>query len=105
MDLNGIPAVVTGGGSGLGAATAELLAGAGSRVAVVDLDRAGAERVAARVGGIALECDVCDPEAAAAAFDTAREAHGGVRVLVSWSRKSIKGWNAAGPVVHRTFAH
>lgn len=56
--LEGKVAVVTGGGSGIGLATAARLAGAGASVAVVDLDRASAERVASELGGLALQADV-----------------------------------------------
>jgi NAD(P)-dependent dehydrogenase (short-subunit alcohol dehydrogenase family) len=57
-DLAGTVAVVTGGGSGIGLATATRLAGRGVSVAVVDLDRASAERAADAIGGMALEADV-----------------------------------------------
>jgi NAD(P)-dependent dehydrogenase (short-subunit alcohol dehydrogenase family) len=58
MDLRGASAVVTGGGSGLGAATAEALAAAGARVVVLDLNGEAAQAVAARIGGIAVAGDV-----------------------------------------------
>jgi NAD(P)-dependent dehydrogenase (short-subunit alcohol dehydrogenase family) len=83
MDLHGQPALVTGGGSGLGAATAEALARAGARVAVIDLNEAAATEVAARIGGIALACDVANDSAAADAVAAARAAHGPARVLVN----------------------
>jgi NAD(P)-dependent dehydrogenase (short-subunit alcohol dehydrogenase family) len=83
MQLEGTAAVVTGGGSGLGAATAAALAAAGARVAVVDINQAQAEAVAGRIGGLALLCDVADPERAAAAFAAAHTAHGPVRLLVN----------------------
>jgi NAD(P)-dependent dehydrogenase (short-subunit alcohol dehydrogenase family) len=83
MRLEGQAAVVTGGGSGLGAATAEALAGQGARVAVLDIDAARAEAVASRIGGVARGCDVTDPAQAEAALTAAREAHGPARVLVN----------------------
>ncbi|MCZ8375576.1 MAG: SDR family NAD(P)-dependent oxidoreductase [Beijerinckiaceae bacterium] len=83
MDLAGKPVIVTGGGSGLGAATAERLAAAGARVGIVDLDREAAERMAARIGGMALPGDVASEEAMMAALARARAAHGPCRVLVN----------------------
>ncbi len=60
--LTGKVAVVTGGGSGIGLATANLLAGAGASVAVVDLDGASAERAAGPLDGLGLQADVGRPE-------------------------------------------
>ena len=71
MDVKGIAAVVTGGGSGLGAATAEALAAAGARVMVIDLKREAAEAVAARIGGVAAAGDVADEAAVEAAVEAA----------------------------------
>jgi NAD(P)-dependent dehydrogenase (short-subunit alcohol dehydrogenase family) len=83
MELQGQAAIVTGGGSGLGAATAQALAAAGSRVAVLDIDRTAAEAVAARIGGLAACCDVADGAAAPAAMALAHRAHGPARLLVN----------------------
>ncbi len=83
MELRGQAAIVTGGGSGLGAATAEALASAGARVTVLDVNRAAAEAVASRVGGVAAVCDVADPAAATAAVALASAAHGPARLLVN----------------------
>jgi NAD(P)-dependent dehydrogenase (short-subunit alcohol dehydrogenase family) len=83
MDVRGQAAVVTGGGSGLGAATAIRLAEAGVRVAVLDVNMEAAQAVAAKTGGLAIACDVSDAESAAAALDKAREAHGAARILVN----------------------
>src|SRR5262249_51633955 len=83
MDPKGHAAVVTGAGSGLGAETAQHLAQAGAKVAVLDVNQAGAETVAARIGGLAIRCDVADADSAAAALAAAREKHGAARILVN----------------------
>lgn len=83
MNISGLGVIVTGGGSGLGAATAEMLAGLGAKVGVVDLDRDAAERIAQRIGGLALAGDVADAQAMEAVFDQARSAHGVCRALVN----------------------
>jgi len=96
MRLDGQAVIVTGGASGLGAATSAALAGQGARVAVVDLNQAAAEAVAAEIGGIGIGCDVASAASAEAAFATARAAHGGVRVLVNCA-----GIGTAGRIVGR----
>jgi NAD(P)-dependent dehydrogenase (short-subunit alcohol dehydrogenase family) len=96
MRLDGQAAIVTGGASGLGAATAAVLAKQGAKVAVVDLNLAAAEAVAARIGGIGIACDVGNSDSAEAAFAAARTAHGGVRVLVNCA-----GIGTAGRIVGR----
>ena len=83
MTPSGHAALVTGGGSGLGAATAERLAAAGARVAVLDINADAARATAARIGALALACDVTDAEATAAAIGEARRAHGPARILVT----------------------
>jgi NAD(P)-dependent dehydrogenase (short-subunit alcohol dehydrogenase family) len=83
MKLSGHGAIVTGGGSGLGAETARHLAQAGAKVCVLDLDGDKAAAVAAEVGGLGIACDVASAEAAEAAVARAREAHGPVRVLIN----------------------
>jgi NAD(P)-dependent dehydrogenase (short-subunit alcohol dehydrogenase family) len=83
MRLDGQAAIVTGGASGLGAATAAALAGAGCKVALVDINGEAAAKVAEPLGGIGIACDVADPDSAEAAFEAARAAHGAARVLVN----------------------
>jgi NAD(P)-dependent dehydrogenase (short-subunit alcohol dehydrogenase family) len=83
MRVEGHAALVTGGASGLGAATARALAAAGAKVAVLDLNRAAAEAVAGEIGGIAVACDVSDAASAEAAVAAARGRHGAARILVN----------------------
>ncbi len=82
MKVQGLPALVTGAASGLGAATARALAAAGARVALLDLDQAAAGGVAREIGGLALPCDVADASSAEAAVARAARAHGPARILV-----------------------
>lgn len=83
MDINGVAAVVTGGASGLGEATARELARRGAKVAVFDRDGQRGESVASDIGGIFCEVDVTSDDKVAAAFARAREAHGQERILVN----------------------
>ena len=75
--------VVTGGGSGIGAATARALAAEGSEVAVLDRDVKAALAVAAEFGGLGLACDVTDGRAVRRAFDQVVKRYGGVDIVVS----------------------
>ena len=83
MKIEGTAAVVTGGASGLGEATARALAEKGAKVAIFDRDTDRGEKVAAEIGGIFCEVDVTSDEKVAAAFDKARAAHGQERILVN----------------------
>jgi NAD(P)-dependent dehydrogenase (short-subunit alcohol dehydrogenase family) len=96
MRLDGQAAIITGGGSGLGAATAEHLARAGCRVAVLDINEAAAKTSAERIGGIGIACDVADAASAEAAVAAARTAHGPARLLVNCA-----GVGTAGRIVGR----
>ncbi|WP_426958832.1 SDR family NAD(P)-dependent oxidoreductase [Muricoccus radiodurans] len=99
MELRGAAALVTGGGSGLGAAAAERLAAAGARVVVMDLNAEAAASVAARIGGAAASGDVTDPAAVEAALDAAK-ALGPVRMAVSCA-----GIAPASRIIGRNGAH
>ncbi len=83
MNIEGQAALVTGGASGLGEATARELARLGAKVAVLDVNAAGAQRVAAEIGGIAAACDISDTAAVDAALDAATAAHGVPRILMN----------------------
>ena len=83
MNASGVAAIVTGGGSGLGAATARALGEKGAKVAVLDLDKEKGAAIATEIGGVFAECDVADAEMAVNALLTARERHGPARILVN----------------------
>jgi NAD(P)-dependent dehydrogenase (short-subunit alcohol dehydrogenase family) len=83
MKIQGHAALVTGGGSGLGEATARELARLGAKVAVLDINAALAEKVAAEIGGIACPCDITQSDSLQAAIDKAAAAHGPARILMS----------------------
>jgi NAD(P)-dependent dehydrogenase (short-subunit alcohol dehydrogenase family) len=87
-ELNGLAAIVTGGASGIGAATVALLAGRGARVAALDVDPAPAPS-----GGLALVADVADDESVRAAVERAASELGGVDVVVN-----VAGVGASGDV-------
>lgn len=82
MKIDGQVALVTGGGSGLGEAVARELARQGAKVAVLDVNSAGAQRVAGEIGGIACACDVTDGASVTAALDAAEAAFGSAPRIV-----------------------
>jgi NAD(P)-dependent dehydrogenase (short-subunit alcohol dehydrogenase family) len=83
MDPKGQAAIVTGGGSGLGAEVAAQLAAAGARVTVLDVAADRARAVAKEIGGYAAVCDVANADAAQAAVAEAAQHHGPARILVN----------------------
>ena len=83
MQLKDIAVLITGGGSGLGAATARAMAAKGARVAVLDQSKENAEKIADEIKGIAVVADVTDEEQVKAAIAKAEKAHGIARVLVN----------------------
>jgi NAD(P)-dependent dehydrogenase (short-subunit alcohol dehydrogenase family) len=82
LDIKGASAIVTGGASGLGEATARLLAERGAKVVVADLNEAVGKQVAAEIGGVFAKTDVADETQAQAAVDAAGKL-GPLRVLVN----------------------
>ena len=88
MDIKGqgaqrIAAIVTGGASGLGAATARMLAKAGAKVAVLDVNKTAAAEVAVDINGIALDCDVTNADATEKAIAKAAADHGPARIVIN----------------------
>ena len=84
MDIGAkTPAVVTGGASGLGAATARALAAKGAKVAIFDMNEDKGEALAAELGGVFCKVNVTSDEEVDAGFAKARAAHGQERILVN----------------------
>jgi NAD(P)-dependent dehydrogenase (short-subunit alcohol dehydrogenase family) len=83
MQIAGQAALVAGGGSGIGAAVAQHLAGLRAKVAILDVNPDGAEAVAQACGGRAFTCDIASAESAASAIAAAHKAHGAARILVN----------------------
>ncbi len=83
MDVKGQVAIITGGASGLGAATAEILSAAGAKVALLDVNEKAAAEQAGKLGGMAAACDVADEASAQAAVAKVRETLGVPRILVN----------------------
>ena len=80
---NSMSAVVTGGASGLGEASARMLAAGGTKVALFDLNEARGEALAGEIGGVFCKADVTDDSSVEAALQKARAAHGPERILVN----------------------
>ena len=105
MNLNGIAAVVTGGASGLGEATARRLAAEGAKVTVFDLNEELGNAVAKDIGGVFAKVNVADVENVQAGFAAAREAHGQERVMVNcagigWAMKTARRSSKGDIVMH-----
>jgi NAD(P)-dependent dehydrogenase (short-subunit alcohol dehydrogenase family) len=83
MNLENLPALVTGGGSGMGAVTARMLSGRGARVAVLDRDIDAARKTAQQIDGLALEADVSSAQSVDAALQQIIDKWGAPRVAVS----------------------
>ena len=96
MQIQGQAALVTGGASGLGEATARELARLGAKVAVLDRNAELAKKVAADIGGVACPCDITDAASVTAALEKAAAAHGPARILMN-----VAGIGSAKRVVQR----
>ena len=83
MDIAGNAAVITGGASGLGRATAQMLAEQGAKVAILDVEEEAGHRAATAVGGIFLRTDVTEENGVHDALEAAERAHGPARILVN----------------------
>jgi NAD(P)-dependent dehydrogenase (short-subunit alcohol dehydrogenase family) len=83
MEIEGVAALVTGAGSGMGEMTAQHLAGVGAKVSLVDLNEDRVRDVAKRVGGVPIVCDVSNPASAEEAVAKAAEMNGPARILVN----------------------
>ncbi len=83
MEIKGHAAIVTGGGSGLGAQTARFLSARGAKVALLDLDSDAANKVAGEIGGIAFGCDVSNAKSVEDAIANARANNGPARFCIN----------------------
>ena len=83
MDINGLAAIVTGGASGLGKASAAMLAANGAKVTIFDLNEAAGQAVARDIGGLYVSVNVADDASVADGLARAEAAHGTARILVN----------------------
>ena len=89
MQLKGAAALVTGGASGLGEATAREFAKAGAKVALLDVQAEKGEAVAREIGGAFVQCDVTNEQSAVEAVSKAKQSHGPARILVNCAGTGI----------------
>lgn len=83
MDFKDVPAIVTGGASGLGEGSARALAAEGCKVAILDLQEERGREVADEIGGVFVRCDVSSADSAEEALRAARDAHGPCGIAVN----------------------
>jgi len=100
----GISAIVTGGASGLGEASARILAAEGAKVTLFDLNEQRGQEIAAEIGGHFVKVNVADEQSVDAGFASARAAHGQERIMVScagigWAEKTAGRKRDTGEIV------
>jgi len=102
MDIKNNAAIITGGGSGLGAETARALARAGAKITLFDCNLSNAQQVAKEINGIAIECDVSDVHSVVSAVEKAKDKHGAARICINCAgiahAKRIVGREGAMPL-------
>lgn len=102
MKIEGMAALVTGAASGMGEATARLLAERGAKVSLLDVDGDRISKIAEECGGLAIQCDVTDSDSMVNAVAVASESHGVARILINCAgiapAKRIVGRDGAMPL-------
>ena len=83
MEIKNCAAIVSGGGSGMGAATAKMLSAAGAKVALFDINLAAAKKVAAELNCLAIECDVTQEDSVKKAIEAAQIKQGPARICIN----------------------
>lgn len=106
MEINQTAILITGGASGMGAATAKFLCQWGAKVTLLDLNKDAASKIAAEIGAVAISCDITQPDSVAAAIHAAEKEHGPARVCINCagivhSRRMV---NKQGPMPLKDFA-
>src|SRR3989344_3424075 len=83
MEIKNCAALISGGGSGLGAATAKLLSSMGAKVAILDINSIAAKQLATEINGLAIECDVTQETSVANAVKSAADQQGTARICIN----------------------
>ncbi|OGT45832.1 MAG: 3-hydroxy-2-methylbutyryl-CoA dehydrogenase [Gammaproteobacteria bacterium RIFCSPHIGHO2_12_FULL_41_20] len=83
MEIKGCAVIISGGASGMGAATARMLGQAGAKIALFDINVESAKKIAAEVNGLAFSCDVSNAASVEAAMQQAQEHHGPARICIN----------------------
>lgn len=83
MKIKNCTAVISGGASGMGAATAKMLSAAGAKVAIFDINIAAAKKIAEEINGLAVECDITQATSVEQAMQAAQTAHGPARICIN----------------------